>query len=140
VVEVNQLPYVLKRACQPECGEGLDYSVSKQKTLFEKCFGLRFKLTEGNSHLGIVRTRYLYLCVIDKAISFEFRHLVPAHVDESCSITLDVNSDGQWEGNVNSELKEGGGVGRASTKLCAESAFLLTHRLFYLCRRNWSPF
>ena len=27
----------------------LDYGVSRQKALFEKCYGLRFKLTEGKN-------------------------------------------------------------------------------------------
>ena len=83
----------------PECNEGLDYSVSRQKALFEKCFGLRFKLTEGiASSVGWNVLYQVLLFCPDKAISFEFRHLIPAHLDECCSITLDVNSEGQWEG------------------------------------------
>lgn len=40
----------------------------------------------------------LWSIVTDKAISFEFQLLSPEHLKQSCSITLDVNSAGKWEG------------------------------------------
>lgn len=83
-----------------ESNEGLDYSVSTHKALFEKCFGLRFKLTEGTLNDYYFNHNHFeqYSTSTDKAISFEFCHLTPALPDECCSITMDVNSEGQWEG------------------------------------------
>lgn len=80
--------------------ELLDYGQSKQKEMFEKCFGLKFKLTEGNLSLPLSAPARVTLLFhyADKALDFQFQYLAPSHPDRSCTITLDVNSEGQWEG------------------------------------------
>ena len=65
-----------------ELNEPLEYSESKQKQLFEKCMGLQFRLTE------------------DRAISLVFTNVNPKDFEQKFVITLDVDDQDQWKGNM----------------------------------------
>lgn len=84
------------KSCKKELGDleerylelsgPLQYSESKQKQLFEKCLGLQFRLTE------------------DHAISLVFTNVNPSNPEQKFVITLDVNDQGQWKGELESWL------------------------------------
>lgn len=37
--------------------------------------------------------------IIDKAVSLEFKHLSGSHLERTCSIVMDVSTEGTWQGN-----------------------------------------